>query len=465
MDGATHNVLRQRRSRRNTPKFVGRPRHNLARRQVPPPQPVPTVPGSESNSAITVPGVPGAPDSDSDSGNEAAQPSPPGAVLPPGAVPPGVAPPPGAQVDSSDDGADSGNEQLQPAPLPPPGFPTNGAATQLGRQPVGQIPGALPFTTTLPGNPVQTGNLPPPQQPVPVNPDAGRRPPSNAERPLPGSMNTIPPVGAIPITVPPAPAPVQPPVPVQPPPQAQPPAPVQPVQPDQPVQPVQPPPQAQQPQQPPQQPQPVLPLPTASASLPIPSQPSAALPSAVQPPLAGIPGLTSIAREEVAPTPTGSTVAAPVVAPANTGGDSDRGIAVGITFGTLALIGILVAIGIFIFKKNSSKKADVEAAAPPPAPVAAPAPLAIPQTARAPRANNQTIIEAYGRDENDMEQMGYYNEKGFQKLPPLPQQGGDQDYGGEDDYNNNRNDNNSYMPGQGGLPVAQRDSDGRYLGR
>ncbi|KAM0270646.1 hypothetical protein ACHAQH_009345 [Verticillium albo-atrum] len=305
-------------------------------------------------------------------------------------------------VDSSDEGAegaegaDSDNEQLQPAPLPPPGFPVNGAPPQLGQQPGAQTPGAQPFTTTLPGNPLQTGNVTPPQQPAPVNPDAGRRPPADAERPLPGSMNTIPPVGVIPTAVPQAPAP-----------------------------------------------------------------PSAAQPSGVQPPLAGIPGLTSIAREEVAPT--GSAIAAPQVSPANTGGDSDRGIAVGITFGTLALIGILVAIGIFVFKKKSAKKTDVEAAAPPPAPapVAVPAPLAVPQTTRAPRANNQTIIEAYGGDENDMEQMGYYNEKGFQKLPPIPQQRTSQDYRGEDDYNNN----NSYMPGQGGLPVAQRDSDGRYLGR
>ena len=113
---------------------------------------------------------------------------------------------------------------------------------------------------------------------------------------------------------------------------------------------------------------------------------------------------------------------------------------------------ILVAIGIFAFRAMRKNGSDEESARPAAAPAADPRPKSAPRMTMGTAA----IIDSYGSNNNDMQGAGYYNDKQFQTLPPMPQAPAGQGYGNMEygAYN---------ASGAGGLPVAQIGPDGRYV--
>lgn len=103
-------------------------------------------------------------------------------------------------------------------------------------------------------------------------------------------------------------------------------------------------------------------------------------------------------------------------------------------------------------RKNSGDEENAPPAAAPPAP----RPKSTVAPPRITMNNNAAIIDSYGSNDNDMQTAGYYNDKQFQTLPPMPQAPAGQGYGNMEygAYN---------ASGAGGLPVAQVGPDGRYV--
>ncbi|OHF04158.1 hypothetical protein CORC01_00497 [Colletotrichum orchidophilum] len=226
MEGtATWSTLRQRR-RRTAPKFAGRPRHNLARRQSPAllaneeeaeeadgeqeedegdeeEEAKPTKPanqqkeqeeeskeligareaesdseaGGQGGAAASSASDSDAQQSDSDSDSEREKPPPAVTPPPPGATP---TPPPGVQSPPAAPSLPPPAAQGSPAPQAP--------SAVLNRALTDNIPPARGFITLVPGAPPPSNPPPPPPAATPSNP-----PVSQPQSPPPASQSSAPP--------------------------------------------------------------------------------------------------------------------------------------------------------------------------------------------------------------------------------------------------------------------------------
>ncbi|ROT37979.1 hypothetical protein SODALDRAFT_351155 [Sodiomyces alkalinus F11] len=355
--------------------------------------------------------------------------------LPRRQLPPGA--PPGeniAELSDSDSASDSEDDQTLPS-LPPSQTPPSTPTTRLPSQGTPSVPGV---------------EVPPPiaeppagQQPAPEQP-AGNFPGGDADDAL---LPPIRPITTFLVSAPSIPtATIQPPA-------ANAPVPVEPTATTFPLPPVvdvnRPVPSAEI--APPTGLVPPGPAPTSSQSPVTTTETNAVQPTSGSSSTTTIPDSTSIAPNQVSSSPTGDAQGAdqPSTTPAPTGGDADRGVAVGITFGIIGILAVLIAIGVFIYKKMHKNKPDVEA---PPVPSAA-----RPQSIRTSRIMSRVLI-AHDTEQNDAGMTGYYSEKQGEPLPPMPQtlQPVAPVYG---------NHYQAYRPVTSrGLPIAQMGPDGRYVG-
>ncbi|TKW52529.1 hypothetical protein CTA1_8786 [Colletotrichum tanaceti] len=360
----TWSNLRQRR-RRSGPKFPGRPRHNLVRRQDPAPPAAPPAEEAEGGEADgeqeegdgdqeeeegEEEGEKAEPASQEEEEEEAEAESESDAEDPAGASSESEsdAAPPGQQADSSD----SEQEQPPPAVAPPP--PAATPAPPPGVQPPPPPPPPPPAASSLPP-PAAQGSL--------VETQAPAQPPVavlNPSRPsdLPAS---IPPARGFITLVPGAPAPLSPP---PPPPQ------------EAPARQPRPPPAATPSSPPVTEPQGPPPARQSSAPPPPPPPPP---PPAEQPPT---PPAAETSSTNPLPPPTVENAASgtprPGLLPPNSQVEAtngpisatpapaegiDRGLAVGIAFAVVAIVALLIGLAIFGVKRHKRKSKVVGVAA------------------------------------------------------------------------------------------------------
>ncbi|KZL69542.1 hypothetical protein CI238_00700 [Colletotrichum incanum] len=337
----TWSTLRQRR-RRAGPKFPGRPRHNLIRRQ----EPAPAAPPAEEEEGEEADGeqeaggeqeeeemeeekeeeeeeeeeVEGAngqeAESDSDAEDQAGASS----------ESESDAAPPGEQPDSSD----SEQEQLPPtASQPPPGA----TPAPPGVQPP-------PAATSLPPPAAQASS--PPEAPPVLNPSRPSNLPANIP-PARGFITLVP--GAPPPSNPPQPPPQE--MPAQ---QPQPPPGATPSRP--PVVEPQDPPPASQTSAPRPPPPPPPPAGEPSSTPPAAETPSTNLP----PPAVGNAASGTPRPELLPPTSQVEATSTPISATPAPAEGTDRGFAIGISFAVVAIVALLIGAVIFGLKRYKRKK-------------------------------------------------------------------------------------------------------------